>query len=254
MELPGRFDQPQQIREVVLVGCGGTGAQVARSLARIVYDLKRRRKHAPSIKFIDPDRVELKNCGRQPFVVGEVGSFKAEVLARRFNLGLGLDVVWYGEPVDAERHFSPYSLVCGCVDNHLARRELAKHQHLWLECGNHRDSGQVILGNTGDRERFERGVTDGVYRYLPNAALLFPSLLEPEPLPEPQSAASCAELLEAGDQHLLINDLIATAAAHYLYKLLNQEPITTFLIFCDASSLNVKSIPLTAENLKVYLP
>lgn len=253
MEIPGRFDPPQQIREVVLVGCGGTGAVLARCLCRIVYDLKRRRKHAPSIKFVDFDKIEVKNCGRQSYVVGDLGRFKAEVLACRFNYGLGLDVAWYGEPFDADRHASPYSLVCGCVDNHLARRELAKHEGIWLECGNHRDAGTVCLGNANDLESIQRGAKDGVYRYLPHAALLFPALLEPEPIPEPQPAASCPELLERGDQHLLINDLVATAAAHYLYKLLNHEPISTFLTFCDAASLNVKSIPLTRENLHTYV-
>ena len=57
-----------------------------------------------------------------------------------------------------------------------------------------------------------------------------------------------------GDQALLINDLIATIGAQYVFKLLNQEPITTILSFCDSASLNVKSIPLTAENLQTYLP
>ncbi|MBE2192626.1 MAG: PRTRC system ThiF family protein [Anaerolinea sp.] len=257
MEVPGRFDPPQQIREVVLVGCGGTGAVLARCLCRIVYDLKRRRKHAPSIKFVDPDRVEPKNVGRQMFTQADAdaAAFKAEVHARRFNYGLGLDVSWYGERFEVERHASPYSLVCGCVDNHLARRELAKHEGLWLDCGNHVDSGQVILGNTSSLERLQGGAKDGVYRYLPNAALLFPALLDPEPEPAPQSAVSCAELLEAAEQDLLINDLVATAAAHYLYKLLNHEPISTFLTFCDAGAygLNLKSIPVTRENLHTYM-
>lgn len=256
MEQPAYFDPPQMIQEVVLVGCGGTGSQLARSLCRIVYDLKRRRQHAPTLKFVDPDRVEMKNVGRQLFTHADakLNTFKAESLARCFNYSLGLDIACYNEPFSAEKHANSRSLVCGAVDNHLARRELARVDGLILECGNHVDSGQIVLGNTDDLDRVTRGLHNGRTHYLPTFALLFPTLLEPEPTPEPQLAASCAELVEAGDQLLLINDLVATIAAQYLYKLLNHEPISTFLSFCDATSLNVKSIPITSENLKAYLP
>jgi len=43
MQQAARFDPPQMIRDVVLVGCGGTGSALARSLCRIVYDLNHRR-------------------------------------------------------------------------------------------------------------------------------------------------------------------------------------------------------------------
>jgi PRTRC genetic system ThiF family protein len=253
MQTPARFDPPQMIREVVLVGCGGTGAQLARSLCRIVYDLKCRRKHAPALKFVDPDRVESRNIGRQLYTTADVGDFKAAVLARRFNCSLGLDITWHNEPFDAERHADQASLVCGAVDNHLARRALAQHRGLWLDCGNHLDSGQIVLGNTNDPALVRRSIQTGTYHYLPNAALLFPALLEPEPPSVPQPAASCAQLVETGDQALLINDLIATVAAQYLYKLLNHEPVSTFVSFCDTATLNVKSIPISAENLTAYL-
>ena len=123
---PARFDPPQMIQEVVLVGAGGTGAQLARSICRTVYDLKRRRKHPPAIRIVDPDRIEGRNVGRQLFTQPEAdrGDYKAETLARRFNYSLGLAVEWFNEPFDADKHAGCYSLVCGAVDNHLARRKL----------------------------------------------------------------------------------------------------------------------------------
>jgi len=69
------------------------------------------------------------------------------------------------------------------VDNELARRELARaHGALWLDTGNHRQAGQAILGDTGDLDLMLQHIDgkDGVYTHLPNAALLFPQLLEPE--------------------------------------------------------------------------
>lgn len=93
MSLPQTFDYHQQISEVVLVGCGGTGSQVARSLCRIVYDLRRRGHHTPSLKFVDPDVIEPKNVGRQMFLDADCGLFKSQVLATRFNLALGLGII-----------------------------------------------------------------------------------------------------------------------------------------------------------------
>ena len=41
------FDPNIHIETVTVVGLGGTGAQVARHVARIVYDMRRSRLHTP---------------------------------------------------------------------------------------------------------------------------------------------------------------------------------------------------------------
>ena len=92
-QAPHPFDFHQQLSEVVLVGCGGTGSQVARTLCRIIYDLRRRGHHTPSIKFVDPDFVEAKNVGRQMFTESCVGKNKAKTLASKFNVAMGLNIV-----------------------------------------------------------------------------------------------------------------------------------------------------------------
>ena len=58
---------------------------------------------------------------------------------------MGLNIVAYAEPFDAEKHAGRYgSLVIGCVDNHLARIELNKTRGIWLDAGNSRVSGQIV--------------------------------------------------------------------------------------------------------------
>ena len=106
---------------------GGTGCQVARIAARMLYDMRRSRMHTPQMVLIDPDRIEEKNVGRQGmFVPAEIGEYKAAAIGRRLNLALGLDIAWITEPVNADKHFDRSgSLVISCVDNHLARRELS---------------------------------------------------------------------------------------------------------------------------------
>lgn len=202
------FDPFMHLQTVTVVGLGGTGSQVARSLARIVYDMCRTRLHTPKLVFIDPDVIETKNVGRQLFATGDVGQNKSRVLARRFNQALGLEIAAVDQPFNVRQHIDRSgNLIIGCVDNHDARRELAQAEGIWLDAGNHFDSGQVCLGNTSDCETMLRHIEgdEGKYRYLPSPALLFPQLLEPEPQPTPQPNLSCADLVARGDQHLLIN-------------------------------------------------
>jgi len=258
LQIPHAFDFHQEIGEVILVGTGGTGSQVARTLCRIVYDMRRRGQHIPTLRFVDPDTVEAKNVGRQMFTEADIGQYKAAVLSSRFNLAMGLGITAYTEPFDAEKHVSRYgSLVIGCVDNHLARQALSQTNGLWLDCGNHQSSGQVTIGNSDDWQVVKSGLKRGQYTHLPNAALLFPQLLQPEPTvdltPVPTPTASCADLVAAGEQALLVNDMVGIVAGEYLYKLLNRLPVTTFLTYVDTESLSMRSVPITMENLKEFL-
>ena len=221
----------------------------------LTLHLRRRGHHTPSVKFVDPDTVEMKNVGRQMYLECDVNTSKSVTLARRFNLAMGLNIVAYPELFDAEKHCGRYgTLLVGCVDNHQARLELSKVRALWLDCGNDRTSGQVCLGNTSRKEEVQRCIKSGQYTQLPNAALLFPQLLEPEPAPKPKPipAASCADLVETGDQSLMINDAVGIVAGEYLYKLLNHLEVFSFLTYVDTESLSMRSVPIMADALVPY--
>jgi PRTRC genetic system ThiF family protein len=254
------FDPHIHLQTISIVGLGGTGAQVARTVARMVYDMRAARLHTPHVILIDPDKVELPNVGRQLYTAADVGQSKAHVLMRRFNLALGLDIQAIDQPVNAERHFERGDhLIIGAVDNHLARRELARvSRAVWVDAGNHFNAGQVIIGNTGDLDTLLRHIDgqNGRYAYLPHARLLFPALLEPEPETEtqPEAQRSCAERVAAREQDLLINDWMATIASQYVYKLLRRQPITSFVSYVSADGLSVRSLPICREELLAYLP
>lgn len=254
------FDPNTHIQTVIIVGCGGTGAQVARIVARIVYDMRRAQLHTPNVLLVDPDIVEEKNIGRQLFAPADaaLGLPKVEVVGRRLNMALGLDIAWCAEPFSAEKHGSRYGLqlVIGCVDNHVARRELYQARGILIGAGNYRDGGQVVIGNTGDAQVMRRHIDgkDGKYAYLPKEGLLFPSLLEPEvPTPEPQPALSCAELVLRGEQSLLVNDWMACAVGQYVYSLLRRQPIRTFASFISLDGMSVRSLPICKEEISSYL-
>ena len=89
------------------------------------------------------------------------------------------------------------------------------------------------------------------YAYLPNAALLFQQLLEPpEPAPQPETEGlSCAELVTLGEQSLFVNDLVASIAAQYIWRLLYRQPLQTFVSFIDGDGLSVHSLPICRDEL-----
>ena len=259
--MSGLFDPNTYIKTVTIVGCGGTGAQVARIVGRMAYDMQRSRKHAPQIVLIDPDTIEEKNVGRQLFSPSLLGVNKAECVGRMLNLALGLDVRWIPDHVDAVHHFDRYgsNLVISCVDNHEARQEIHRVNGILIGSGNHTDSGQVCIGNTDDPDQIRRFIDgrDGKYPYLPKEGLLFPELLQPEPpeiRPTPEPTASCAELVAEGSQHLLVNDMMATVVGQYIYKLLHRQPIHSFLTYISIGDMPVsRSLPICREELEVFL-
>ena len=138
---------------VVQVGCGGTGSFLAEAVCRLLIG------RDADLVLVDLDRVETHNVGRQAFDPDEVGQFKAQVLAQRLAKRFGRTIGYAVRPYDAGLHSrifraqpSRLNLLIGAVDNAEARRALAatldnRLDVLWLDCGNGRNSGQVLLGN-----------------------------------------------------------------------------------------------------------
>jgi PRTRC genetic system ThiF family protein len=253
---------------IIIVGVGGTGANVARSVARIAYDMKQRSMTVPEICLIDPDKVEEHNVGRQLFGPQDVGRNKAEVVAMRLNYTLGLTIGFVPTGVDKQCLRGNSRIIISCVDNHEARQvihdnldSMGYSKNILIGVGNDKDSGQVCIGNTKHREDALKSVKgDGKKAkqkeivFLPAEGLLFPALLQPDPEPKRNKRnLSCAELLALGEQHLLINDLMATVAASYVYKLLHREPITTFLTYVNLQYLTMRSLPISNLEIESYL-
>ncbi len=218
---------------IVLVGCGGTGGFLAEAVCRLLIGSRSR------FYLVDPDRVEPHNVARQAFDLSDVGRFKSEVLAlrlaRRFQREVGYSVL----PYDRELHARVFGdapgalrLVIGCVDNAAARRAIAETLDVptwntsrvgrvwWLDCGNGRNSGQVLLGNATRPEALRRAFAPAqqICWALPAPSLQRPDLLQspPEPRPEPD----CAEAIIAAAQGPTINQVVASIAASYVEKLL----------------------------------
>ena len=257
------FDPNHYLNEVILVGCGGTGAVWANGIARIIRMMKDTGKSIPHIKFIDPDHFEVKNVGRQLVQDVSIGENKAVELARRFNMTLGLCIEAIPESFDPKKHVTRYSgtIICGAVDNWRARQAISEAEGaIWIDCGNARYNGQVVIGSTSDTEMMQSRLKSmkpdvTTLHWLPNAAAVYPELLKPDPEDERLAQTlSCAELLERSLQSATINGFMANIATEYLRKMLYRDPIKSWITHIDTTTLNMRSTPITLDNIIQSLP
>lgn len=216
---------------IVLVGCGGTGGFVAEGLARLLIG------KAVDLCFVDMDRVEPHNLTRQAFEPQDAGRFKAQVLAERLTARLGRAIGYSVLPYDGHIHAEIFNrrgrlkLIIGCVDNAPARRAImdtlspytvgsVTGRAWWLDAGNGRNGGQILLGNALRAEEL-RGAFDrttGVCRALPAPGLQRPDLLAAPPPSE--LPADCAAAVTAGTQGPTINQIMAAFVLSYVEHLL----------------------------------
>lgn len=249
--------------EFILVGCGGTGSHCAYAIARLMYAINTTGKTA-SATFIDFDIVEEKNIVRQLFCPSDLTRPKAHVLAHRLSLSMGLDISAINKPFEVDMvdinkgRGLNLIVIVGCVDNAQARIELAKaldlnipgsaHRVLWLDGGNHEQSGQVLLGNTAtfqDLHSCAFPANSGFCVGLPS-----PVLVHPELLIEEQEAAhenpSCAEL--AASQSLSINLRVAAEINDYL-RGIAFGGLRKFATYFDLPTGSSLSIYITKSNI-----
>lgn len=256
----GGFQRPQNI---LVVGCGGTGAYVAGHLARLVSVLDRdpnRPWQGFHLVLADGDKVEQKNLERQHFVRQDLDLNKAEVLAARYAGAFGIEiraVPSYLEDVPAIAALEP-QMVIGCVDNDLSRRVvhhwLLGNQHgpdrFWIDSGNEENSGQVVCGFSPNQNNYRNPDSeggDGPFS-LPTVAEVYPAVLEAGEGEKFASQMSCAELAQSAPQNMMANITAATIVLNFAQKVLRGKPLRTHgAVFSVDNSF--RTLLNTPENL-----
>lgn len=217
----------------VLVGCGGNGSYVAESIARFCRLLTQRGKRAQAL-FIDPQSVEVKNIPRQRFSDAEIGLNKAQVLAARYSLLWGVEILAYPTRFNADLLHGYYNwliFLVGCVDDGPARNAIAQcliqnsssdlPKRWWLDLGNHQESGQILLGSAPDPNHLRWAFqTPSHCLTLPSPALVHPEILLPRPDQLINAPMSCAEIAMLNAQSQTVNGMCAAIASDYLNRLL----------------------------------
>lgn len=258
--------------KIYLIGAGGTGSFAAMNLARLLFEIKRIGK-AADLTIIDPDIVEIGNIPRSNFCAAEIGRFKAQTLAERITLAWGLEVSYSNEKLNYEKHIKPgrsgfkeLTILVGCVDNHLARREV--HRSLeeankynshnapecwWIDGGNGKFSGQVLIGSEVKREKVENHFTSStICKKLPAPSVIHPELLENQEIParrESLERMDCAERIRRGEQSLNINQRVAVEIGEIMTELLLTNSLRRFASYFDLESGTSRSSYCTLENL-----
>lgn len=244
--------------QIVVVGVGGTGSAVAIDLARLAHHCQE--KGLPVLmQLIDGDKVEPKNVGRQQFSMYEVGENKATSMARRLNLWLGLDIT--GTPkmltektklIFNDGRMKPLRIIVGAVDNHKARRAIAKHAQKsgawWVDAGNGEFKGQVLLGNyprDGIQETEDLALVNG----LPAPDKQMPELLEEEDRPVLQFE-DCALRILRDEQSININRLMATYAAQAVYDMVIKRELDYMAIHTSLQPPSTTAVPVTRRTLE----
>lgn len=105
----------QRETHVVVCGAGALGANLTETLARQGFE---------RLTVIDRDRVEERNLSTQPYYRGDIGAYKAKILANALYRAVGVQVAAKSEeltPANAGKLLARAALVVDCFDNAAAR-------------------------------------------------------------------------------------------------------------------------------------
>lgn len=247
---------------LVLVGCGGTGSWLAPAVARVARLLRERFSNQVNVTFVDPDSVEEKNIYRQNFCEAEIGRNKASALAERYGLAWGIEIFALAAGID-ERNFasihSGMTVFLGCVDNAGARQEIRNigertHNGWWLDCGNAKNSGQVLLGSFFQFDKAGFNI-QGYCAWLPSPEIQHPELvaMENKEVTPEKETMSCAEMALRDSQGLAINQRMAAEAADYLVRLLITHDLRKYATYIDLESGSCQSKYITAKAIRRFV-
>jgi len=237
--------------EVNLVGAGGTGGQVLTALARMNHALISLNHPGFMVRLFDNDMVDSANLGRQLFTTAELGQFKAVALINRINRFFGTNwkavTCFYGKDLLADDpDLVQAGLTISCVDTVKARIEIAEmlktlHKErtylrnkaiYYMDFGNSRYTGQVILSTVGkvSQPAIKQYRTVEV---LPMITDEFKELLEQSETGDNTPSCSLAEAL--AKQDLFINSALANLGASLLWQLFREG-----MLFNRGFFLNLK--------------
>lgn len=258
---------------VIQVGAGGTGSFAALAIARLMYELKQAGVTV-ELLIVDPDRVESGNIPRSNFCAAEIGSFKAQTLARRITLAWGLECSYANEMFDGEKYLKQFSndyrtltIIVGCVDNHFARRDIHfaldewhgyRHSDApsvwWIDGGNGRYSGQVVIGSeTGKCKTDSHFVGSSICRSLPAPSIIHPELLIDQDT-QRQPIVSCPERVRLGEQSLNTNQRVAVEIGEMLTAMLLTRNLKRFATYFDLETGTSRSLYCIPDHVASAIP
>ena len=239
---------PEHEITVALIGAGGTGSQVLTCLGRMDATLKALGHPGLYVVVYDPDIVTASNQGRQLFSENDIGLNKASCLVTRINRFFGTD--W--EVVSEAYSGQTANIIITCTDNIASRlfvqEVFYKKQETfnqpydkflyWLDFGNTRTVGQVILGSLD----ISQPVSE---KYETASRLPFVTeLFDYTQLEEKDSGPSCSLAEALQKQDLFINSTLAQLGCGLLWKLFRECMIEYQGVFLNLDTLKTNPIKI----------
>jgi len=242
---------------VNLIGAGGTGHRMLTELVRIHISLQAFGRPGLQVTVFDDDLISEANRGRQMFAPSEIGYFKSVTLINRINRSNGTNWKAVPERFSTDNlHLLPEAskanVYITCVDTVSARFDIANalrkvcrnsrndraQPFYWMDCGNSRVTGQVLLATLTEikqpeSERF-RTVAN-----LPKVTDEFKELLEEV---DDHNEPSCSQADALKKQDLFVNTGVAVNGAELLWQLLCEGMIEHRGVFLNIKKF--KTVPL----------
>jgi len=242
---------------VNLIGAGGTGHRLLTELARMHVSLLALGHPGLRVNLFDDDRISEANIGRQMFAPTEIVRYKAVALIERINRFCGTNWKAVTEKFGTQTlHLLPSmgraNIYITCVDTVKSRFDIAKALQkiasnnrmerdkalYWLDMGNSRFTGQVILSTLipvkqPASEKFQP------VAYLPLVTEEFKEMLEAA---DDSDEPSCSTAEALKKQDLYINSTIANYGASLLWQLLQAGMVEYRGVFVNLQ--NFRTTPL----------
>jgi PRTRC genetic system ThiF family protein len=240
--------------EVCLIGAGGTGSQVLTALARMSHSLQALGHAGFQVSVWDDDVVTEANRGRQLFAQYEVGLPKAAALITRCNRFFGTGWKAVEKKFDSQSGRVKAAIYISCVDTVAARFEIAgvltdadgnrnyaNTPRYWMDFGNGKDTGQVILSTIGSIKQPKSGQFETV-ESLPFVTQEFEDLLKQSENDTDAPSCSLAEALEKQD--LFVNSTLAQMGCSLLWQLFRNGMTTQRGFFLSLRDFRAAVLPL----------
>jgi PRTRC genetic system ThiF family protein len=232
---------------IALVGLGGSGGEMLESLVRINAVLKELGHSGFELHIFDDDVVSHSNIGRTRFAQADIGQFKSDVLASRFNLFYGLDIQSHPVKFEPDLMFE-YHLIVSCTDSvgfRLAMGEFINDNSyelergdvdelLWLDLGNESHTGQFVLGHLWQAQSPVK---------IPNVVDLYGASLQ-ESLVHEDRSSSCSLRQAVEIQSLFINKAVVVHASSLLYELFKEGKITSHGGFVNLQTQQLRPLKM----------
>ncbi|WP_064967840.1 PRTRC system ThiF family protein [Tenacibaculum ovolyticum] len=250
------FSQPSHPITINLIGVGGTGSLLLGRLTKLHLVLLDLGHPGIFVKAFDGDSFEKHNKYRQLCTPMDIGRNKAVAMIEKINLNFGFGWEAVQDNYDVKKNIDMANITISCVDCAAFRNDFHSHTlfdrdkvyssdfydfktpFYWLDCGNGKNFGQIILGSI---QKIKQPKTNSFITvdHLKNVVDIYGNMEEYDnEITQKTKGCSVASLLE--EQDVFVNDMAAVFAANILKKIFLDVNIKNNGVIFS----NFKSLPI----------